>query len=322
MGRLIRAYRCHPYHGRHPLPQEAVARWLGITQAQLSRTEHGRPIVHLDRLTHWAQILHIPAHLLWFKLPGDNHASMAGPKWEPMAVEEATEHTVDRTPSMPVDEGRRALLAGITAVAAAVGLLGAGRSQPQRIGTADLVRLKAVTELYRSVDYEWGGGLLYRELNRFAESASALLDRSYPDSLMPGLVAAVAAARQLAGWTAFDAGQHADAQRHFLAAERAAVAADDALLAARVRYCQARQFQHLRHNRDALATLQLARTHLGSAATPAVAAMLYGAEAASLAALGDRQAALTALGRACESSTASTASRNPSGCASTTGVNY
>ncbi len=27
MGQLIRAYRCHPYHGRQPLPQEVVATW-------------------------------------------------------------------------------------------------------------------------------------------------------------------------------------------------------------------------------------------------------------------------------------------------------
>lgn len=69
LGQVIRAYRCHPYHGRQPLRQETVARWLGITQAQLSRIENGAPIVHLDRLTHWAQLLQIPAQLLWFRLP-------------------------------------------------------------------------------------------------------------------------------------------------------------------------------------------------------------------------------------------------------------
>jgi hypothetical protein len=68
LGRVIRAYRCHPYHGRQPLPQTTVARWLGITQAQLSRVENGPPMVHLDRLIHWAQLLHVPPPLLWFKL--------------------------------------------------------------------------------------------------------------------------------------------------------------------------------------------------------------------------------------------------------------
>ncbi len=69
MGRLIRAYRRHPYHGRHPIAQEIVAGWVGLTQTQLSRIETGPPLVHLDRLTHWAEVLHIPASYLWFALP-------------------------------------------------------------------------------------------------------------------------------------------------------------------------------------------------------------------------------------------------------------
>ncbi|MGH2733251.1 MAG: AAA family ATPase [Actinomycetota bacterium] len=46
-----------------------VGAWVGITQAQLSRIENGPPIVHLDRLVHWARILRIPQEHLWFKLP-------------------------------------------------------------------------------------------------------------------------------------------------------------------------------------------------------------------------------------------------------------
>lgn len=167
----------------------------------------------------------------------------------------------------------------------------------RRIGRSDIARLNAVTTLYRSLDYEFGGGMLVADVGCFAESASALLDLRYSNAPEPSLLSSVAAARQLAGWTAFDAG-HADAQRHLLSAERTAVAANDVLLAARVRYCQARQFQHLRHNRDALDTLRLARNHLGVAATPAVTAMLHGAEAASLAALGERESALRSLGDA------------------------
>ncbi|GAB3158467.1 hypothetical protein GCM10027290_61770 [Micromonospora sonneratiae] len=51
LGKVVRAYRHHPYHGRLPLSQEIVARWLGINQAQLSRAENGPAIIHLDRLT-------------------------------------------------------------------------------------------------------------------------------------------------------------------------------------------------------------------------------------------------------------------------------
>jgi plasmid maintenance system antidote protein VapI len=194
---------------------------------------------------------------------------------------------------------RRVLLGGIATVAAAAGVF---ETKPtaarRRLGRADVARIEAVTALYRSLDYEHGGGVLVQDVGRFAEAASGLLDQSYPVAVAPSLLAAVAAARQLAGWTAFDTGRHADAQRHFLSAERAALAAGDKLLTARVRYCQARQFQHLRHNRDALDTLRLARDHLGTAATPAVNAMLHGARAASQAAIGDSRGAVTCLGEA------------------------
>ncbi|WP_415858550.1 XRE family transcriptional regulator [Micromonospora rifamycinica] len=267
------------------MPQTVVAGWLGITQAQLSRVENGPPLVHLDRLAHWAELFGIPGTYLWFTPPGRSHMTGA---------------VVAREPQSPgPDESRRALLAAIAAVAAGAGLIGStGLVQPRRIGAADVARLNAVLALYRSVDRESGGGLLYREVARFAESVYRMLDWTHPAGLAPRLVAAVAAARQLAGWTALDAGRHDDAQRHFVAGERAALAAGDAPLAAMIRYAQAKQLQHLRHNQDALATLQLAHAQLGAQATPAVKALLWGAEAASAAALGDYQTAETTLGKA------------------------
>lgn len=76
MGKVIRAYRLHPAHGRRPLPQDLVATWVGITQAQLSRIENGPPIVHLDRLIQWALVLGVPESRLWFRLPADDSTSL------------------------------------------------------------------------------------------------------------------------------------------------------------------------------------------------------------------------------------------------------
>lgn len=67
MGRVIAAYRAHPFHGR-VLSQELVGGWVGLTQAQLSRIENGPPIRDLGRLGMWARTLDIPAPLLWFKV--------------------------------------------------------------------------------------------------------------------------------------------------------------------------------------------------------------------------------------------------------------
>lgn len=81
MGRVIYAYRTHPWHAR-PLSQETVGNWLGLTQAQLSRIENGRAPEELTKLMRYAQILGIPGDLLWFKLPENGiseSASLARP---------------------------------------------------------------------------------------------------------------------------------------------------------------------------------------------------------------------------------------------------
>jgi hypothetical protein len=77
MGRVIFAYRCHPYHGR-VLPQELVGWWLGLTQARLSRIEKGPAPERLGKLVHYAQVLGIPGELLWFKLPNHQNSRHGG----------------------------------------------------------------------------------------------------------------------------------------------------------------------------------------------------------------------------------------------------
>jgi len=187
------------------------------------------------------------------------------------------------------------LVLGVATVAAALGLRGSEPGPRRQIGANDLSRVNAVTSLYRSMDCEFGGGVLVDEVDQFAQSASGLLDQIVPDALLSQLFTALANARYLAAWTAFDATRHTDAQRHFMAAERYAMESGDRRLLAHVRYGQAKQLQHLRQNRDALHTLRLAYHQLDP--TPGVLAVLRGAEAASRAALGDAQGARRALGQ-------------------------
>jgi hypothetical protein len=81
MGKVIHAYRHHPYHGRRAVSQETVAAWLSITQPQLSRIETGAPIAHLDRLVHCAMVLGIPQRWLWFALPETSPNVAAQSNW-------------------------------------------------------------------------------------------------------------------------------------------------------------------------------------------------------------------------------------------------
>jgi hypothetical protein len=76
MGRVIAAYRHHPYHGA-PIPQAVVAAWASLTQAQISRLERRAGDQQLDRLAFWARLLRIPRVLLWFT-PEENAPSSVG----------------------------------------------------------------------------------------------------------------------------------------------------------------------------------------------------------------------------------------------------
>lgn len=73
IGKVFKAYRNHSHHIQlfgKPLNQELLGRWLGLTQAQVSKLENGKPEQNLETLRHYAKVLHLPQHLLWFDFPG------------------------------------------------------------------------------------------------------------------------------------------------------------------------------------------------------------------------------------------------------------
>jgi transcriptional regulator with XRE-family HTH domain len=76
MGRVIFAYRHHPWHQR-TLGQSAVGRWFGLTQTQLSRIENGRAPEEMSKLIRWAKLLGMPSELLWFKVPSGADTAMS-----------------------------------------------------------------------------------------------------------------------------------------------------------------------------------------------------------------------------------------------------
>jgi hypothetical protein len=191
---------------------------------------------------------------------------------------------------------RRSLMVGLAAVASTLFWPAQRR---RKIGMADVSQLNALVALYRGADHQFGGSAIADDIGQVATAAGDLLSHDVNDEVRPHLFAAIAAARYLAGWTAFDAIRHTDAQRHFVASERVAVESGDRQLVAYVRYGQAKQLQHQRHNHDALDTLRMAHLHL-TVASPGLIATLRGTEAASRAALGDFDGARRALDQAAD----------------------
>ena len=64
LGRVIRAYRSHPFHGQ-PLPQSIVAGWLHVSQMTLSRIEQGKRRLTVDDVNWFARSLGMPWALRW-----------------------------------------------------------------------------------------------------------------------------------------------------------------------------------------------------------------------------------------------------------------
>jgi tetratricopeptide (TPR) repeat protein len=243
MGRVIAAYRNHPFHGR-PLPQETVAGWVAITQAQLSRIESGPPVKGLDKLTEWARALRIPASLLWFKLP--EHRLARAPeepvrfvseddpvRGNPLASKPAasvletvtSDDALVATPALAIRLAHEWLVSDPPQIVE----IRAGR----QIGEGLTRRVERRVEQLRHMDDFVGGNDLYGLVAKELRSTISILkEAGYSESLGKRFLTATGELCQLAGWTAADAGLPARAQRYYAAGIHAAHEADDAPLAA------------------------------------------------------------------------------------------
>jgi tetratricopeptide (TPR) repeat protein len=243
MGRVVAAYRNHPFHGR-PLPQETVAGWVGITQAQLSRIESGPPIKDLERLIEWARVLHIPTSLLWFKLPEQRLAQApeepAQPRSEdgpvgsyPLASKRAasvldmvtSDDALVATPALAVRLAHEWLVTEPPQIVETR----AGR----QIGEGLTRTVEQRVEQLRHMDDFIGGNDLYALVAKeLRTTVSILKEAGYSEMLGKRFLTAVGELCQLAGWTAADAGLPVMAQRYYAAGIHAAHEADNAALAA------------------------------------------------------------------------------------------
>lgn len=67
IGRVVRAYRFHPFHGQ-PLPQALVADWLHMSQATLSRIENGHRRLTVEEIAGFARSLGHTIAVRWTPL--------------------------------------------------------------------------------------------------------------------------------------------------------------------------------------------------------------------------------------------------------------
>ncbi len=307
MGRVIRSYRCHPFHGRRPLPQGVVARWLGMTQGQLSRIENGPPVVHLDRLAHWALLLGIPPGDLWFGLPCDQPGpsdaglALASPAplpaardgvdtsqwWAPTGTAEMAVGFTGKDVALERRAAARAL-AGVVAGSALLEPLerwlsrGSERrpvGRPAGVGYQEVEQIERAAQVFRTWDDQFGGGLRRKAVIGQLNEVAELLGDSHPSEIRRRLFGALGQLAETAAIMSWDSGQQGLAQRYYVLALRACTPAEDPVFAANVLAGMARQLLYLGHPSDAFELVRLAQDTAASRATPTVRSMLYTREA-------------------------------------------
>ncbi|WP_037602399.1 hypothetical protein [Streptacidiphilus rugosus] len=103
------------------------------------------------------------------------------------------------------------------------------QGRPYRVGHADAAKLRQAAEEARRWDSRYGGGDWRSSMvpECLRRDAAPLLLASYSDEVGRALFGATAELTRLAGWMAFDTGQHEAAQRYYIQALRLARAAAD-----------------------------------------------------------------------------------------------
>lgn len=157
-----------------------------------------------------------------------------------------------------------------------------------RIGLADVQRIRATTDAFRTWDNEHGGGLSRAAVvAQLKSSTDLMLHGRASDTVGRELLSAIGDLASVAGWMTHDAGRSAEGQRYLLLGLRAASEAGDLALAAHLLNCLSRVANHLGHVDDALEMVQLAQYGIRRLPNGRVKAVLASLEARAHAIKGD-----------------------------------
>lgn len=167
----------------------------------------------------------------------------------------------------------------------------------RHVGATDVADLLGAAEEARRWDSRFGGGYWRSSAIRHClrDQATPLLRGRYTEATGRRLFSATAQLARLAGWTAFDTGHHAAAQRHYIQALRMARAAADIPFGGYILVCAALQAALRGWHDDAIDMCQAATQRARHSAPPRVLAFCQLIEARAHAKAGDHRAAAHAL---------------------------
>ncbi len=177
------------------------------------------------------------------------------------------------------------------------------RESGRRIGLADVEVLTEHIAHLRRLDNRYGSGQVREQVVQLLHrGANTILHSTYSEKTGKALLSAIAQASWLAGATAADIGRHSLAQRYYIQALNLAMSTGDRLYAAKALSDMSRLTLHTgqhrattrrdlaRHARHAIALARAGLSVSHGHDTPALAALLYAAEARGQSLLGDAEA--------------------------------
>jgi transcriptional regulator with XRE-family HTH domain len=310
MGKVARAYRQNPLHdatyGAGGISQTLLGQWLGLTQAQVSRVENGKPIRSLDALGHWATIMRIPPELLWFDMPGSTRTATTSTRdifqnvghgsKSPLTLHNGDWLQIDSREladllregaAIPInaDTATRLVHEWLVTEPPQVIELGAGR----QIGEGLVGKVeRRIAHLRRMDDFMAGGDLCILVEQELQSTVALLRTARYSQRSGLRLLNSVAELSQLAGWVVGDAGRHDEATRYYTVGVKAAHAADNLGMAGNLISALAYLVASVGNPHDAILWAQSADTG-GRQATPAARALFKERLAWAYARAGDRR---------------------------------
>ncbi|WP_369251071.1 helix-turn-helix domain-containing protein [Streptomyces sp. R41] len=303
---------------RGALRQDDMAQLAGLSQAFLSMLESGsRRLTNIDKIVQFLTGLEVPAELVPLPLPRTTIKGTQPPPEHQFAG--------DADPSLPwttarmvaaldtavggsAMDRRRFLTASGIALTVFVNQWDTAEAEPlhraaggSRLSHELLDGLQRTTDSLRTMDASDGSGTLTSLGNRHLQFLKHLLEEtSYDEATGRRLAAIIADTATQTGWFVFDSGDRDRPLSYLYAALRAAKASQDVRLGAGALSYIAIHGYSTGAPHHAVTAAQRARDKIKKLGTPALEAMLLTRQARGHAKLGERQAALAALGRAAE----------------------
>ncbi|MBE1487505.1 helix-turn-helix domain-containing protein [Plantactinospora soyae] len=167
------------------------------------------------------------------------------------------------------------------------------------VGAPNVETVRQITNVYRTLDNQYGGAHVRDGLVRFLNADVApMLQGRYDARTGAALFSAAAEATQLAGWACYDVGMHGLAQRYLVQALRLAAAAGDQPFGAEILAAMSHQAAYLGASAEAVDLARAAGRTAAEAGVGAIQAESAVLEAQGHAVGGDEAACADALDRA------------------------